>query len=341
MKKLFLIVSLVALVVFGFGQATPVPDLRIENATTPIGINISKGTKVINLADGKLWYANTAVLGSLTLTTGAASFTLLNPAAAGTNIGTGTYTTTGVPLTSSTGTGVTINSATTSLAGVMSSADKTKLDGIATGANVGVVPNAAITGATKTKITYDAKGLVTSGADATTADIASSTDKRYLTDAQLVVVGNTSGTNTGDNAVNTLYSGLVTNATHTGDVTGSTTLTIAASAVTNAKMANMATMTIKGNNTGGSAAPVDMTVAQVKTMLAVNRSQENFEVAGDSLAGHVHVTLANTPGSGTVTVLLNGMSLIPTTQFTIVATNKIRVALSAYQYDKISVSYSY
>jgi hypothetical protein len=68
--------------------------------------------------------------------------------------------------------------------------------------------NSAITGATKTKITYDAKGLVTAGADATTADIASSTDKRYVTDAQLVVVGNTSGTNTGDNATNSQYSGL-------------------------------------------------------------------------------------------------------------------------------------
>jgi hypothetical protein len=68
--------------------------------------------------------------------------------------------------------------------------------------------NTAITGATKTKITYDAKGLVTAGADATTADIASSTDKRYVTDAQLIVVGNTSGTNTGDNATNSQYSGL-------------------------------------------------------------------------------------------------------------------------------------
>jgi hypothetical protein len=68
--------------------------------------------------------------------------------------------------------------------------------------------NTAITGATKTKVTYDAKGLVTAGADATTADIASSTDKRYVTDAQLVVVGNTSGTNTGDNATNSQYSGL-------------------------------------------------------------------------------------------------------------------------------------
>jgi hypothetical protein len=68
--------------------------------------------------------------------------------------------------------------------------------------------NTAITGATKTKVTYDQKGLVTAGADATTADIADSTNKRYVTDAQLVVVGNTSGTNTGDNATNSQYSGL-------------------------------------------------------------------------------------------------------------------------------------
>ena len=68
--------------------------------------------------------------------------------------------------------------------------------------------NSAITGATKTKITYDAKGLVTAGADATTADIADSTNKRYVTDANLTVIQNTSGTNTGDNATNSQYSGL-------------------------------------------------------------------------------------------------------------------------------------
>lgn len=47
-----------------------------------------------------------------------------------------------------------------------------------------VVKNPTITGATKTKITYDSKGLVTSGSDATTADIADTTDKRYQTDNQ-------------------------------------------------------------------------------------------------------------------------------------------------------------
>ncbi len=58
--------------------------------------------------------------------------------------------------------------------------------------------NSPISGATKTKITYDSKGLVTSGADATTADIADSSNKRYVTDANLTVINNTSGTNTGD-----------------------------------------------------------------------------------------------------------------------------------------------
>jgi hypothetical protein len=71
-----------------------------------------------------------------------------------------------------------------------------------TASDVGAVAtNSAITGATKTKITYDAKGLVTSGADATTADIADSSNKRYVTDANLTVIGNTSGTNTGDNFI--------------------------------------------------------------------------------------------------------------------------------------------
>lgn len=45
-----------------------------------------------------------------------------------------------------------------------------------------MLENTAITGATKTKITYDAKGLITSGADATTADIAESTNRLYVSD---------------------------------------------------------------------------------------------------------------------------------------------------------------
>ena len=43
---------------------------------------------------------------------------------------------------------------------------------------------------------------------ATTANQTDATNKRFITDAQQTVIGNTSGTNTGDNATNTQYSGL-------------------------------------------------------------------------------------------------------------------------------------
>ena len=73
----------------------------------------------------------------------------------------------------------------------ISSATQTALDGK-------VDENFPITGATNTKITFDSKGLVTSGSNATTADIADSLDKRYVTDSNLTTIGNQSGTNTGD-----------------------------------------------------------------------------------------------------------------------------------------------
>lgn len=132
-----------------------------------------------------------------------------------------------------------------------------------------VAANTAITGATKTKITYDAKGLVTAGDDATTADIADSSDRRYCTDAQKTIIGNTSGTNTGDETQSTIKTKLGAASTSadgylsstdwntfngkqasgnyvtalTGDVTatgpGSAAATIANDAVTYAKMQNV------------------------------------------------------------------------------------------------------
>ena len=43
-----------------------------------------------------------------------------------------------------------------------------------------------------------------------TSNVSATLNKRYVTDAQLVIIGNTSGTNSGDNSVNSLYSGLAT-----------------------------------------------------------------------------------------------------------------------------------
>jgi len=55
---------------------------------------------------------------------------------------------------------------------------------IQTQLNSKITANGAITWATKTKITYDTNWLVTAWADATTADIADSTGRRYTTEAQ-------------------------------------------------------------------------------------------------------------------------------------------------------------
>jgi hypothetical protein len=113
----------------------------------------------------------------------------------------------------------------------------------------GVAGNTPITGATKTKITYDTKGLVISGDDATTADIVVSADRNYITDAQLTVIDNTSGINSGDNATNTQYSGLVTNAAHSGDATGATALTVVG--INGTSLAGLATGILKNTTSTG------------------------------------------------------------------------------------------
>lgn len=107
-----------------------------------------------------------------------------------------------------------------------------------------------------------------------------------------------------------------------GDVTsvaGTTTTSIANDAVTNAKLANMASASLKGNNTGVSADPVDLTVAQVNTMLGTVTgpvsSTDNGLVRFDGVTGKViqdgsGVTLSDTgvlSRSGTLTVSSTGL----------------------------------
>lgn len=47
-------------------------------------------------------------------------------------------------------------------------------------------------------------------------------------------------------------------------------------ALANADLATMATLTIKGNNTGGASVPIDLTVAQVKALLAIVAADVGF-----------------------------------------------------------------
>jgi hypothetical protein len=96
--------------------------------------------------------------------------------------------------------------------------------------------------------------------------------------------GTSSGTNTGDQMI-----------ALTGDVTGSGTgsfaATIGAGKVTNAKLANMAAHTLKMNNTGASAAPVDATIAQVLSELGFD-----FTAAA---SGHLSIPV---PGGSAIIV---------------------------------------
>lgn len=147
-------------------------------------------------------------------------------------------------------------------AGFMSASDKTKLDGIASGAtnNTGTVTSVSLS--LPSFLSVSGSPVTSSGT--LTASLASQIQNqvlaaptagngtpafRYLVANDLPSIPNTqivglgtlatqsgtfsgthsgtsSGTNTGDNSPNSLYSGLVTNATHTGDATGATALTV-------------------------------------------------------------------------------------------------------------------
>jgi hypothetical protein len=84
--------------------------------------------------------------------------------------------------------------------------------------------------------------------------------------------GTSSGSNTGDQTI-TLTSDV------TGSGTGSFATTIAAHAVSNGKLAQAPTLTLKGNNTGGTADVSDLTVSQVQSMLSVPTSGSPLSLA--------------------------------------------------------------
>jgi hypothetical protein len=114
-----------------------------------------------------------------------------------------------------------------------------------------------------------------------------------------ISASNLSGINTGDQTI-----------TLTGNVTGSGTgsfaTTIAVNAVTNARLAQMVTLTIKGNDTGSTADPLDLSVAQVNAILPVFTSTLNglvpFSGGGSTNFLRADGTWA-VAGSGTVTTL--------------------------------------
>lgn len=165
-------------------------------------------------------------------------------------------------------TGAAHGAATTVVNGFMTTTQVTKLDGIATGANNYVHPNHS------GDVTSVGDGAQTIANNAVTnakaADMAVNTikgritagtgDPEDLTATQVRTIINVAD---GANAY--------VHPNHSGDVTsvGDGAQTIAANAVTNTKLADMATQTLKGRTTAGTGDPEDLTAAQARTLLNV------------------------------------------------------------------------
>ena len=119
---------------------------------------------------------------------------------------------------------------------------------------------------------------------------------------------------------------------HTGDVTsvGDGALTIANDAVTNAKLANMATATIKGRTTAGTGDPEDLSAAQVRAILNVaeGATANQTDAHLKDRANHTGSQLASTISDFATSVrstVLSGLSLADST--VVAATDSVLQAI--------------
>ncbi|WP_395073903.1 beta strand repeat-containing protein [Flavobacterium sp.] len=135
--------------------------------------------------------------------------------------------------------------------------------------------------------------------------------------------GTVSGTNTGDNSPNTLYSGLVSNATHTGDVSGSTVLTLAS---VNSQVGAFSgfdttlglTLDAKGRVTNLVTNQIQIAQSQVTTLVSDLASKQATLVSGtniktvngESVLGSTNIVVA-IPNANTTGTASNITGVLP------------------------------
>lgn len=149
-------------------------------------------------------------------------------------------------------------------------------DGLYVSTSAGVLTNSRPTGsaliqriATVTRVNASTGVLTVVGAGRTN-DVPNLAENNFwLGDSNSIAQATDFDTAVAANSAVTANTAKVTNANHTGDVTGSGALTIADNAVTNAKAADMAQSTIKGRITASTGDPEDLSATQVRTILNV------------------------------------------------------------------------
>jgi len=100
-------------------------------------------------------------------------------------------------------------------------------------------------------------------------------------------VANLSGTNSGDNATNSQYSGLVSNATHTGDATGATALTVVR--INGTSLAGLGTGILK-NTTGTGVPSIAVSGTDIKTINGTTLlGSGDIGVSGTSTATYLNL----------------------------------------------------
>jgi len=129
MKKSILLMSLILMSYLGFSQATPTETLRIADATTDMGKNLSTGKLVYNIADSLLYVTNQGVASAEDLTSHPSHFTLIG------GVGDGIKTIQGDGNVLTTGQAISIDGAgiaTTAVVGDVLTITATEVDGSVT-----------------------------------------------------------------------------------------------------------------------------------------------------------------------------------------------------------------
>jgi hypothetical protein len=125
----------------------------------------------------------------------------------------------------------------------------------------------------------------------TTGDISEDTDANYVTDAQLVVIGDTSGTNTGDQDI----SGIATNASaittldgevvKKADFTPAHSILVQQSGTGSPESLQVGTNTIVGRVSGGGSEIDDLSPSQVRSLINVEDGADVTDTANVTASG--------------------------------------------------------